>query len=174
MENETACSLANCREAMMVLPKAPANVGLLWDPMNGTTTEEKPYPDGYDLLDKSRLFHVELKDVEIDPATGERHTVAVGDGVIPYAQIFKALASDGYKGVISMETHFSIDGSREKASRRSMQGIFKALEEQGHGFEPTGFAILAAVRWIWLSGCRKRSSAVHWRPRSRPWRNGSL
>ena len=75
---------------------------------------------------------MELKDLGIDPATGEHHTVAVGDGVLPYMEIFEALARDGYKGVISMETHFSIDGSREKASRRSMQGILKALSEQGH------------------------------------------
>jgi L-ribulose-5-phosphate 3-epimerase len=132
LENESSCSLANCQEVMMVLPKAPANVGMLWDPLNGCTTDEKPYPDGYNLIDKSRLFHVELKDLGIDPATGEHHTVAVGDGVLPYVEIFEALARDGYKGVISMETHFSIDGSREKASRRSMQGILKALSEQGH------------------------------------------
>ncbi len=132
LENESSCSLANCQEVMMVLPKAPANVGMLWDPLNGTTTDEKPYPDGYNLIDKSRLFHVELKDLGIDPATGEHHTVAVGDGVLPYTEIFEALARDGYQGVISMETHFSIDGSREKASRRSMQGIVKALAAQGH------------------------------------------
>lgn len=131
MENEAACNLADCREAMTVLPKAPANVGMLWDPMNGASTGETPYPDGYNLIDKSRLLHVELKDVRVDPASGERKTVAVGDGTIPYARIFQALARDGYKGVISMETHFSIDGSREAASRRSMQGILKALAEQG-------------------------------------------
>jgi L-ribulose-5-phosphate 3-epimerase len=131
MENESACNVANCREAMEVIPKVPANVGMLWDPMNGTSTDEKPYPDGYNLIDKSRLLHVELKDVRVDQATGKRTTVAVGDGEIPYAEIFTALAKDGYHGVISMETHFSIDGSREAASRRSMQGIVKALEAQG-------------------------------------------
>jgi L-ribulose-5-phosphate 3-epimerase len=131
LENESSCNIANCQEEMMVLPKAPADVGMLWDPLNGTTTDEKPYPDGYDLIDKSRLWHVELKDLQIDPATGEHKTVAVGDGVLPYTQIFESLARDGYKGVISMETHFSLDGSREAASRRSMQGILQALAEQG-------------------------------------------
>jgi sugar phosphate isomerase/epimerase len=115
---------------MAIIPNAPENVGILWDPMNATSTGETPYPDGYKLLDKSRIWHVQLKDTQLDPQTGERKTVAVGDGVMPYAEIFKALATDGYTGAISMETHFSIDGSRDKASRISIEGVFRALDAQ--------------------------------------------
>jgi sugar phosphate isomerase/epimerase len=115
---------------MAIIPSAPENVGILWDPMNATSTGETPYPDGYNLLDKSRIWHVQLKDTQLDPQTGERKTVAVGDGVMPYAEIFKALATDGYTGAISMETHFSIDGSRDKASRISIEGVFRALDAQ--------------------------------------------
>jgi sugar phosphate isomerase/epimerase len=132
MENEHACNVADCGEAMQVLPKAPANVGLLWDVLNGVSTGEQPYPEGYEKLDKSRIFHVQLKDADLS-AGSERFTYkAVGQGDMPYVQIFEALARDGYRGAISMETHFSLDGSgsRKASSRLSMQGILKALEAQ--------------------------------------------
>lgn len=130
MENEAACNVADCKELMAVIPKSPENIGILWDPMNATSTGEVPYPDGYNLLDKSRIWHVQLKDAQIDAQTGERKTVAVGTGIIPYAKIFKALAADGYTGAISMETHFRIDGSRDQASRLSIEGVFRALDAQ--------------------------------------------
>jgi sugar phosphate isomerase/epimerase len=130
MENEAACNIADCKDLMAIIPSAPENVGILWDPMNATSTGETPYSDGYNLLDKSRIWHVQLKDTQLDPQTGERKTVAVGDGVMPYAEIFKALVTAGYTCAISMETHFSIDGSRDKASRISIEGVFRALDAQ--------------------------------------------
>ncbi len=130
IENESACNLADCRETMAVVTQAPENVGVIWDVVNGTSTGETPYPDGYRLLDKAKIHHMHLKDVQIDPQNGRRQIVAVGEGVIPYPQVFKQLATDGYQGALSMETHFQIEGSREAASRRSMAGIFKALEAQ--------------------------------------------
>ena len=133
MENEHACNVADCGEAMQVLPEAPPNVGLLWDVLNGVSTGETPYPDGYDKLEKSRIFHVQLKDADLS-AGSERFTYkAVGQGDVPYAKIFKALAEDGYTGAVSMATHFSLDGSgsRKESSRLSMQGVLAAIEAQG-------------------------------------------
>jgi len=129
-ENEAACNVADCKDQMAVISQAPENVGVLWDPMNGTSTGETPYPDGYNLLDKTRVWHVQLKDTLMDSQSGESKTVAVGDGTIPYSQIFKALATDGYTGAVSMETHFSMDGSKDKASHRSMTGVLKAIDAQ--------------------------------------------
>ncbi len=128
IENETACNLATCAETASVLAKAPANVGMLWDPRNAAIRGEIAFPHGYSLLDKKKIHHMHLKDFQTDAATGQHQTVAVGDGVLPYPAIFKALANDGYQGALSMETHFSLNGSREEASRRSMRGILKALE----------------------------------------------
>jgi len=126
IENEAACNLATCAETSAVLAKAPANVGMLWDPRNGAIKGETAYPDGYRLLDKKKIHHLHLKDFQTDTQTGQHRTVAVGDGVLPYPEIFKALAKDGYRGALSMETHFSL-GTKQEASRRSMQGILKAL-----------------------------------------------
>jgi sugar phosphate isomerase/epimerase len=130
MENESACNVADCGELAAVMSQAPPNVGMIWDVVNGTSTGETPFPDGYEKLDPTRIHHMHLKDVKIDAVTGERSTVAVGDGMIPYPRVFAKLAADGYGGALSMETHFSLDGSKEAASRRSMQGILKALEAQ--------------------------------------------
>jgi hypothetical protein len=50
-----------------------------------------------------------------------------GDGDTPYLDIFRALGRAGYAGALSMETHFRIGGSREPASRRSMEGLLPVL-----------------------------------------------
>jgi L-ribulose-5-phosphate 3-epimerase len=129
IENEPGCNLANCRETSSVLKEisSPA-LGMNWDIANGLSTGEKPYPDGFDLLDKKRIWHVHIKDSRRNPDTGRRQTCAVGDGEIPYREIFPALAAAGYSGALSMETHFSINGSREPASRRSMEGLLKVVD----------------------------------------------
>lgn len=127
IENENACNLATCAEMMQVIRKAPENVGILWDPLNGEWAGEPAFPDGYGLLDKARIEHMHLKDYVTGEATGERKIVGVGEGELPYSDIFLALDEDGYDGALSMETHHRIAGSKEAASRVSMQGIVKAL-----------------------------------------------
>lgn len=130
MENEHACNVADCGEAMAVLPQAPENVGLLWDVLNGVSTGEQPYPDGYAKLNKERIFHVQLKDADLSQGVERFVYTPVGEGAMPYTEIFQALAVDGYPGVISMETHFRVDGSLLEASRRSMRGVMAAIDAQ--------------------------------------------
>ena len=127
IENEGACNIATCEEAMDVLADVPRNVGVIWDVLNGETSGEAAYPDGYGKLDPKRIEHVHLKDYE-RIEDGNLKVVGIGEGLLPYPDIFRALAADGYQGVISMETHFSVDGSRKEPSRRSMRGILAALE----------------------------------------------
>lgn len=128
IENEPACNIANCSEAMAVLDRIRSPyLGLNWDIANGASTGETPYPDGFRLLDKKRIWHTHIKGFCVDAATNRHHTCAVGDGVLPYVEIFTALGKAGYTGALSMETHFSINGQREPASRSSMQGILKVI-----------------------------------------------
>ena len=129
MENEHACNVADCAEAMAALAGTPANVGILWDVLNGVSTGEQPYPDGYAKLDKARLFHVQLKDADLSQGTERFRYTAVGDGDMPYVDVFRALAADGYSGAVSMETHFQLNGSRQEASRASMRGVLAAIKE---------------------------------------------
>lgn len=129
IENEAACNLADCAETSSALRdiRSPY-LGVAWDVVNGASTGEKPYPDGFNLLDKERIWHMHIKDVRIDPETKKRQICAVGDGQMPYFDIFSAMGQAGYSGALSMETHFSIGGSRESASRRSMQGLLKVVD----------------------------------------------
>ncbi len=130
LENESGCNLADCAETMAVLSQIRSPyLGINWDVVNGASTGETPYPDGFNRLDKKRVWHMHIKDMRIDPQTGRQQVCAVGDGIIPYAQIFPAMAKAGYAGAVSMETHFSINGQREPASRRSMQGLLKVINQ---------------------------------------------
>ncbi|MDA1311887.1 MAG: sugar phosphate isomerase/epimerase [Acidobacteria bacterium] len=127
IENENACNLATCEETMSVLADVPPNVGVIWDVLNGEWSGELAYPVGYEALDKARIEHVHLKDYKPN-ADGQRSVVAVGEGLLPYVDILRALGRDGYRAALSMETHFRVDGSRQEASRRSMRGILSAIE----------------------------------------------
>ena len=49
-----------------------------------------------------------------------------------YAGQMKALAEDGYDGVVSLETHYKPEnGSAEQGSRESFAGLQAILAEQG-------------------------------------------
>jgi len=129
IENEGACNLADCAETASALARIRSPyLGMAWDVVNGMSTGEKPYPDGFRKLDTSRIWHMHIKDSRRNPETGRRQTCAVGDGEIPYAEILPALARAGYNGALSMETHFSIDGAKEPASRRSMEGLLRVID----------------------------------------------
>ncbi len=130
IENEGACNLSDCAETAAVLGKIRSPyLGMAWDVVNGTSTGEMPYPDGFGRLDPSRIWHLHIKDYRVNRETGRRQICAVGDGQTPYVEILTALGKAGYNGALSMETHFSLNGSRELASRLSMEGLVKVLEK---------------------------------------------
>ena len=129
IENEPGCNLANCAQTMSVLDEIRSPwLGMAWDVVNGRATGEMPYPDGFRRLDLKRVWHMHIKDQRTNPDTGRREICAVGDGDTPYHEILPALAQGGYSEALSMETHFSISGSREPASRRSMEGLVRVIE----------------------------------------------
>jgi sugar phosphate isomerase/epimerase len=119
LENEHACNIATGGESKWYLDRIPDTaLGMIWDPGNEAALGSDPFPGGYEAV-KDRIHHVHLKDaVEIG---GERFTV-MGQGVIPYVDQFRALAADGYDGVLSIETHFALpDGGKEAASRACVE-----------------------------------------------------
>ena len=129
IENEDSCNLADCAETSAVLRQLSSpNLGMNWDPVNGYSTGENAYPEGFSQLDKRRIWHMHVKDWRPHPETGRPQVCAVGDGRVPWLDIFNAMGKAGYKGALSMETHFTMNGSKEAASRRSMEGILKVIE----------------------------------------------
>jgi L-ribulose-5-phosphate 3-epimerase len=132
LENELACNTATGAEAAALLSavKSP-NLLLNWDPGNAATHDEKPYPDGYDLLPKDRIGHCHCKDT-VKKADGKGYEwAAMGRGSIDWTGQFRALKKDGYRLAVSLETHWGGAGTPEESTRQSWAGMKKELQEAG-------------------------------------------
>ena len=127
LENELACNTATGGEAARLL-NAVREKGLMlnWDPGNAAARGEVPYPDGYAKVPKNRIGHVHCKDVVFN-ADHKSEWVPMGKGIIAWADQFRALQKDGYRGALSLETHWRLKGGTpEESTRQSMAGM-KAL-----------------------------------------------
>jgi sugar phosphate isomerase/epimerase len=117
LENEHACNIGTATETARVLADVSHPfLKLVWDPANCLVAGEEPFPAGYDMLPFDRIAHVHAKDCHMDGHTpvwgplGTRH--------VPWKKQFKALRASGYKGYVSLETHWTgPDGSKKEASR---------------------------------------------------------
>jgi L-ribulose-5-phosphate 3-epimerase len=132
LENEFTCNVATGRESakMLEMVKSPA-MGLNWDPGNAYAAGElKPYPDGYDVIDKKRLWHLHLKDAAPAPKGQEANWRPIGGGEIDYVGQFRALLKDGYTGTMSLETHYlNAAKNKEASSRESMEGLLAQIQK---------------------------------------------
>ncbi len=115
LENEYACNVATGQESRWMLDRISNQVfGLIWDPGNEAALGSNPFPQGYEFV-KDRIHHVHLK----DPIAIERNAgfTRIGDGAIDYTGQFRALVRDRYDGVLSLETHYKVDGISEPGTR---------------------------------------------------------
>jgi sugar phosphate isomerase/epimerase len=105
LENEHACNIATASETARVLEVVKnSNLQVVWDPANCFVSGEVPYPEGYRKLPVSRIAHVHVKDCHVDghkPIWG-----AVGEMGVDWKGQFAALREDGYRGWVSLETHW--------------------------------------------------------------------
>jgi sugar phosphate isomerase/epimerase len=106
LENEHACNVGTGAEAGRLLADVdhPA-VKLVWDPANASILGETPFPDGYLAVAVDRIGHVHAKDCFVKdhkPTWGP-----VGEMGIDWTGQIGALERDGYKGWISLETHWT-------------------------------------------------------------------
>lgn len=114
LENEHACNIATGAETARVLAAIDhPNLKVVWDPCNALVSGENPFPEGYRRLTVSRIVHVHAKDCFVD---GHKPTFgALGECGIDWRGQVEALASDGYKGFISLETHWTGPGGDKHA-----------------------------------------------------------
>ena len=119
---ETAAHAAE----MLAQVRSPG-LGLTWDPNNSARAgDDEPFPAGYESLDSSRIWHVHFRDYR-RTAEGEFEWCGVGDGEFDHVGQLRALLKDGYDGVVSLETHYTIQGSKAAASEHSLKGLQAAV-----------------------------------------------
>jgi L-ribulose-5-phosphate 3-epimerase len=106
IENEHACNIATGEETARLLAAVdhPA-LRVIWDPANAYVAGEIPFPDGYAHLSVSTIAHVHAKDCHVRdhvPVFGP-----LGEMGIDWRGQIAALARDGYRGGVSLETHWT-------------------------------------------------------------------
>ena len=114
IENEHACHVATGAETARVLDAVShPNLKVVWDPCNALVSGESPFPEGYRRMAADRIVHVHAKDCFVNnhtPTFG-----ALGECGIDWRGQIRALVSDGYKGYISLETHWPGPGGDKHA-----------------------------------------------------------
>ncbi|MGB9432288.1 MAG: sugar phosphate isomerase/epimerase family protein [Candidatus Acidiferrum sp.] len=131
LENEFSCNVATGAEGagMLSAVKSPA-LGLNWDPGNAYDAGETPFPNGYEALDKKRMWHMHLKDAAPASKGGETQWMPIGSGKIDFLGQFRALIKNGYEGTMSLETHYlNAAKNKESSSRESIEGLLKVIHE---------------------------------------------
>jgi len=133
LENEQACNVGTGAEVARVLAalEHPA-LKAIWDPANASILGEIPFPDGYSKLPVSRIVHVHAKDCVVSgytPTWGP-----LGEMGIDWRGQLAALHRDGYRGAISLETHWrGDDGNRLNASTicgRNLRDLVEEVSQQ--------------------------------------------
>ena len=128
LENEHACNVSTGAETGKLLEtfRHPA-VKILWDPANASILGENPYPDGYSSLPPDQIVHIHAKDCYVQdhkPTWGP-----VGEMGIDWRGQLRALARDGYKGWISLETHWTgPNGDKFEASTICGRSLRELIE----------------------------------------------
>ncbi len=130
LENEHACNISTAAETARVLAEVDhPNLRVVWDPANAFLSGEVPYPDGYRKLPAARIVHVHAKDCfvkDLRPVWGP-----VGHGGVDWKGQIAALVADGYRGYISLETHWAGPGGDKFQGSQICAANLQALVTDG-------------------------------------------
>jgi L-ribulose-5-phosphate 3-epimerase len=116
IENEHACNIGTAAETAAILKLAThPNLQVIWDPANALVAGEDPFPCGYKQLPADRIVHVHAKDCRMEGNTPDWGPLGTRD--IDWKGQIAALHADGYKGWLSLETHWpGPNGNKFEAS----------------------------------------------------------
>ncbi len=101
---------------------------VLWDPANNCWCHERAYPDGYAAVRGGYLGHLHIKDVLVDTPRATLTVKEMGKGQLAdqFTPMADALRSDGYDGVISLESVYHPGDGDFEAGFRACVDLFKA------------------------------------------------
>ena len=106
LESEPTANSYDCKSiaATVEFINSPY-VRSLYEPGNDiySPTEEIPFPEGFEHV-KATFAHVHVKDAVKENGTAKG--VAIGNGVVDYEGIVKALLDMNYTGAVMLETHY--------------------------------------------------------------------
>ena len=130
LENEHACNVATGAEtAAAVSSVEHPNLGVVWDPANAYVSGENPFPEGYGRLPAGRVLHVHAKDGVLPPGADRMQWGELGAGEVDWKGQLKKLTEDGYRGMVSVETHWGgPDGNKFEGSKictRNLQPLIR-------------------------------------------------
>ena len=123
IENEHSCLTGTVEEMEAILSRLPAETfGAIWDPCNVLYVPGVPAPAADNLTRlATRLYHVHLKDaIRRTPPAGDPTALIavgmpVGTGDVNWRAHLRALNTAGYRGMLSLETHWRLQGIDEKS-----------------------------------------------------------
>jgi L-ribulose-5-phosphate 3-epimerase len=129
LENEHACHIGTGAETARVLAAVDhPNLKVVWDPCNALVAGEEPFPKGYRAIPVHRIVHVHAKDCFVDGHTPRFGPL--GECGVDWKGQIAALVTDGYRGWISLETHWrGPNGDKHQASMICGRNL-KALVER--------------------------------------------
>jgi L-ribulose-5-phosphate 3-epimerase len=84
---------------------------VVWDPANAYVAGERAFPEGYRSIAPGDIAHVHAKDCRLED--GKPHWVPLGTGHLDWKGQFAALLADGYRGHVSLETHWPGPGGNK-------------------------------------------------------------
>jgi sugar phosphate isomerase/epimerase len=133
LENVRSCWGNSCWNAAQIIAATdhPA-LQAIWDPGNDYVSGGDPFPEGYEAL-RPWMTHVHLKNaVVLDAETGLTGWQRIGGGDMDFAPMLHRLKSDGYAGVIALETHWRGDNlTAEASTRRSFADLRELVTALG-------------------------------------------
>lgn len=102
---------------------------ILWDPANNCWCHEEAYPRGYETAKDGYLGHIHVKDVQVDTPSATLEVCRMGEGQLAgqFPPLANALRSDGYDGVISLESVYHPGDGDFEAGFRLCIDRFKAI-----------------------------------------------
>jgi L-ribulose-5-phosphate 3-epimerase len=121
IENEHSCLTGTVEEMEAILAGLPKEtVGAIWDPCNVLYVHGAAAPTADNLTRLApRLFHVHLKDAARRTTTKGDELIAVGTpvgiGEVNWRAHLQTLKRNGYRGMLSLETHWRLHAVDEKS-----------------------------------------------------------
>jgi sugar phosphate isomerase/epimerase len=90
--------------------------------------EADAFPTAWETIPKSRIHHCHCKNA-VKGADGKIEWSPVDKGYIDWAAQFRALKQSGFRGAVSLETHWRGAATPEESTRISWAGMKKALKD---------------------------------------------